>query len=94
MNKFDNELNCVVLTTTYIISDKLPILQVFHDNDDSGIAWQFHAGNGDYSEDKLRLVSLKQTLEIDPTIRQLDNLPLGYEAVRKSIDEQWEYFPQ
>ena len=94
MNIFNYELDSTVLTTSYIISDRLPILLVFHDNDDSGIAWQFHAGSGDYSEDKLKLVSLGQILAIDPTISQLGNLPLGYKAVRKSINDRWEYLPQ
>ncbi|MBN6076116.1 hypothetical protein HYE59_00810 [Aggregatibacter actinomycetemcomitans] len=92
MSEFNVNLNEVVLTTSYVISNNMPILYVSHENDDSGIAWQFHTDNGDSSEDKLRLVSLRQILEMDPTIQQLVSLPLGYSAIRKSINDKWEYF--
>ena len=51
MNKFDIDLDSVVLTSTYILVDKQPILHVIYEDDGSGISWQFHCGNGDYSMD-------------------------------------------
>lgn len=44
MNKFDIDLDSVVLTSTYILVDKQHILHVIYEDDGSGISWQFHCG--------------------------------------------------
>lgn len=40
-----------VITSSYIVDDNQPVLYVSHDYDEeseSGGAWQFHNGNGDF----------------------------------------------
>lgn len=72
-----------VMTTNYVTDDRLPILYVSHDRDEdseSGGFWQFHCGNNDYAEDRLRLVRLDTILQLDPSIRQL---ALEHGALRK-----------
>lgn len=91
MNKFDIDLDSVVLTSTYILVDKQPILHVIYEDDGSGISWQFHCGNGDYSMDKLRLVSFRDILALNATIEKLYDLPVNHEATRKSVQDKWQY---
>jgi hypothetical protein len=83
-----------VITTSYVTDDRLPILYVSHDRDDdaeSGGSWQFHCGNNDYSESRLRLVGLGTILLLDPSLRQLADLPIGYGAHRVATNAPWEY---
>ncbi len=61
---FDVEPGTLVLTTTYVMTHREPILFVSHDEDpEEGPVWQFHCGNGDYSGEVLMLVRLDEVLE-------------------------------
>ena len=92
LDKFDISYDDVVLTSTYVTYDKLPILYVTHELDDENSpVWQFHCGNGDYSSEKLLLVRFENILELDSSVTNLSNLSLGYEAKRKNINEAWIY---
>ena len=81
MDKFDIDLDSVVLTSTYILVDKQPILHVIYEDDGSGIS----------SMDKLRLVSFRDILALDATIEKLYDLPVNHEATRKSAQDKWQY---
>jgi hypothetical protein len=92
---FDLPTNFAVLTTTYVIKDGLPILYVSHEQDDEGDpVWQFHCGNGDYSEARLMLVSISSILRIDPSVSQTADLPVGWVARRASSSDPWINTPQ
>ncbi|AMK77298.1 MULTISPECIES: hypothetical protein [Methylomonas] len=89
-NVFDISEDTVVVTSTYIVKEKMPILYVMHEFDEvEGVIWQFHSGNNDYETDKILLVSLKNILNIDTTISDVSNLPVGFIARRKFIGDEW-----
>ena len=89
--KFDISPDTVVVTSTYIMKKGMPILYVTHEYDEEeGIIWQFHCGNGDYREEVLMLVCLEEVIDIDKSIEEIADIPQGYCAKRKNNSEKWE----
>jgi hypothetical protein len=63
-----------------------PILLVFHDEDDG--AWQMLPdGGADVSE--AMIVGLEQLIQVDETLLELANLPLGWFAWRENANAPW-----
>lgn len=85
---FKDAENVAVITLTQIVNGSKPILYVVHDDEGD---WQFLDG-GDVSEKDAATVSLKQVADLDPSIKTLANLPLGWAAERDSVDKPWERF--
>jgi hypothetical protein len=83
---FADPPNVAVFTVRRILEDGRPILHVCHDDDDGG--WQFLDG-GPATMDQARLVSLALMLKHDPTIAELADLPLGWEAGRSGPGKPW-----
>ncbi len=87
---FDVSPETAVVTSTYITKHKHPILYVTHEFDEEeGIIWQFHSGNNDYNPEIMQLVRLDEIIEIDSSINELANLPLGYCAKRSHKSDKW-----
>lgn len=84
---FSDPKNLSVITPKQIVYDGDPILHVSHDIDDEG--WQF-LGWGDAIEKDAMVVALSEMVEIDPSIIELADLPLGWHAWRKSQQEPWQ----
>ena len=83
---FRDPKNAAVFTTADIIAGRKPILYVSHDASDG--AWQFHSGETvDISQAKT--VALHLLAEIDPTIRDIADLPDGWIAERASETSEW-----
>lgn len=90
MSKFPISDDSMVVTTSYVTADKLPILEVSHDDDEEGRSlWQFHCGNGDYSPDRLQLVRLSTILGMDPSVSQVSGLKMGQQAIRSDTHDAW-----
>jgi hypothetical protein len=83
---FEDVPTVAVVTLKSIIRDHKPILYVYHDEGLSG--WQFLDGGPINTEDA-RIVSLKSMLIWDPTLAQIADLPMGWSASRKSMEEAW-----
>ena len=75
-----------VFICSHILDSGEDILFVSHDMDDG--AWQFLCGK-EHNESDARVVSLKYVLDLDPTIGNLKDLPLGYGAERESKNDKW-----
>jgi hypothetical protein len=90
MNKwlFDDPQNVAVITTHHILEGG-EILFVSHDEDDG--SWQFHIGEA-VSEHDVKVVALKEIVELDRSIMQLADLPLGWLATRVSLGQDWHRF--
>lgn len=86
---FGEPPNVAVITTTRIVHDGLPILLVSNDED----GWQFLDGE-DVSEDVAMIVSLKNIVGRDASIRQLADLPVGWQAWRESENAAWQRIMQ
>ena len=83
---FDAPPNVAVITTCHVL-DGTPILFVSHDEEDG--AWQFHDGQT-VRESDARVISLKRIIEIDSSVRELADLPLGWIAFRKNKKVPWQ----
>ncbi len=83
---FEQPPNCAVITLRQITQKKKPILHVTHDSDDHG--WQFLGWEDACVEDGV-VVCLEHILSLDPSIRELADLPPGWHAWRRAADEPW-----
>lgn len=85
---FQDELNIYIFTTKFVIEQKEVITLVSHDIDGD---WQFMS-ESPFNEADARVLSLQEILSHDPSLLELADLPLGYEAHRKDIDAEWEIY--
>lgn len=86
--KFQDAENTVCFVCDHVLNKERPILNVTHDKED-GI-WQFMCGQNDHDESNAKIISLKQATELDNTINDLYEMPLGVGAERESINEKWQ----
>jgi len=63
-----------------------PILYVSHDSDDG--MWQFLDGE-EVIELDARILGLKELIDIDPSLVQLADLPIGWTAWRETKFNRW-----
>jgi hypothetical protein len=84
---FSDPENLAVITIKQIVQGGEPILHVVHDEDDEG--WQF-LGASDASEEDAMVVGLRKMVRLDPSVRELADLPLGWRAWRSSRGEPWQ----
>jgi hypothetical protein len=82
---FREERATEVFTSRQVLEDRLPILEVSHDDDGD---WQFLCGTTD-DEDDARMISLAHALALDPSIGELADLPPGKSARRKRAGARW-----
>jgi hypothetical protein len=79
--------NLAVITLKRVIQGNSPVLLVTHDADDGG--WQFLDGAEAAVEDAA-LVSLREMVQLDPSLFELADLPVGWSARRSSPGDPWE----
>jgi hypothetical protein len=91
MKAFPISMDTMVVTSTYVTEDQLPILYVSHEDDEGESLWQFHCGNDDYSPKKIQLVRLDTILAFDSELIVLADLEKGYSARRKSPTDAWTF---
>lgn len=75
-----------VVTLDRIVRRESPILLVSHDADDGG--WQFVDGDQVFEENG-EVVLLGEIAQLDPTVLELAELPIGWHAWRPSLDQPW-----
>jgi hypothetical protein len=79
----------VCVTTKRVTSRRLPIVYASRAVDEENkLFWQFQCAEG-FQLDDAQLVGLKTVFAVDPSIGELADLPLGYEATRESLDTPW-----
>jgi len=83
---FDQPRDCAVLVTREVLNPAEPILHVTHDADDHG--WQL-IGFSDGTVENGRVISMQEAVELDPSVLQLADLPVGWRAVRDSPNSAW-----
>jgi hypothetical protein len=84
--KFQEPPNVAVITSRKIVNGKAWIAHVFHDAWDG--EWQFH-DDEPLNEDHAALVSLREIVQLDPSVSELSDLPLGWRAWRDSHVSPW-----
>lgn len=85
---FADPPNVAVFTSKSIVKADDWIHHVTHDEDDG--AWQFHPSTGPAPEEEAAVVALKTVLQLDPSVGELADLPLGWEAWRTSRTASWQ----
>lgn len=83
---FADARNVAVLTTANVLDGSHPVLLVTHDQDDG--AWQFLCGTTNDGSDG-RVVGLEEIVQLDPSLRELADLPVGWRASRESPQDSW-----
>ncbi len=80
----------VAAVTVRAVLEGAPILVVSHDADDDG--WQFLDG-GDVDTDEARLIAMRRVLHLDPSLREVADLPPGWMARRDRVGDAWSRGP-
>ena len=83
---FGDPENVATITVRQIVHDGRAILFVSHDADDG--MWQFLTGDPVEMADAL-LVSFREIHQLDPSIADLADLPVGWHASRESPQHPW-----
>lgn len=86
---FNEPENLAVFTCVHVLEDGADICYVTHDEDDG--SWQFLCGQS-HDESDARVVSLKNIVELDPSVGALSGMPEGCGAVRGGKASQWKGF--
>lgn len=86
---FDIDENTMVITTVDIINKKKKVVLVFHDKEDG--MWEFLDGE-DVSEESAAIISISEMEQIDSSIGELCDLPLGCGAFRDDETQPWKWF--
>lgn len=81
-----NEDQALGVITTAAVLGGAPILMVSHDEDDGG--WQFLCGTTNDPNDG-RIVHLYEIVEMDPTVAEVADMPVGWVAFRDSPNGRW-----
>lgn len=85
---FKEPESVAVITLARVVDGSQPILIVVHDEDGD---WQFLDG-GKVTEQDAATVSLKRVVDLEPAIKDLADLPLGWTAERAATDQPWKRF--
>jgi len=83
---FDQARNVATITTRQVIHENYPILSAVHYDDDD--SWGFTCGTTNKSED-LMVVGMGEIVDRDLTLKSIADLPPGWSAFRKSINDEW-----
>ena len=84
--KFADPENVAVFSTRAVVIERKPIITVFHDDDDG--SWQFHHEKEPVEKNAM-VVGLSEIIDIDETIKELADLPMGWLAWREAIGTPW-----
>lgn len=83
---FSEKKDLLVFTCTHILEGKKHIKFVTHHFDDCN--WQFLCGGMHKDEDAV-IISIQEICELDKSVEELCDLPIGYCASRKNISAKW-----
>jgi hypothetical protein len=86
---FADPYNLAAFTTQAVFERGSPILHATHELSDG--AWTFIGPEG--VRDDLLIMCLVHIVELDPTLTEVADLPLGWGAERSSIDGPWRRYP-
>lgn len=83
---WSDPLDPVAITTDSVASKAKPVLLVIHDEGHGG--WQFMDGE-DVSGAKPHVIPKEELLKLDPTLLEITDLQVGWEARRTSATSPW-----
>jgi hypothetical protein len=83
---FDDSRTAQVFTVRAVMERVSPILLVAHDEEDG--AWQFLSGLP-MTIDQARMVAFHEIYAVDPSLSEIADLPVGWEATREGPGAPW-----
>lgn len=83
---FDDSGNTVVFASRQVLEENALILRMSHDADDG--YRQFHPTEARALEDA-RILALQEVVEIDPSVGEHGDLPVGWIAIRSGVEDPW-----
>jgi hypothetical protein len=89
-DRWESDLAPAILTTPDIAEGRTPILWVVHEPYPFG--WVFYGVNTDLGP-RPAMIAKEEALRIDPSLEGIENLPVGWQARRKSVQDKWETLP-
>ena len=87
---FDQGPSVAAITTVNVLEHGAPILVVVHYDDDD--SWAFLCGKTNDDADG-RIIGMEHALRIDPSLRDVADLPPGWKAWRPAVGEAWHRAP-
>ena len=87
--KFQHPEDKICFTCDHVHKQGKDILFISHDEEDD---WQFMCGEGNHETENGVLICLKHAVEIDSSINEMWNLPIGYAAERNNKKSEWVIF--
>ena len=85
-SSWDSLLDPIVVTTELIATGRSSVLWVVHDEGHGG--WQLYDG-GDVSNQRPLVLPKSEALRLDPTLSEITDLPVGWEAHRSQKGAEW-----
>ena len=83
---WSDPLDPVAITTESVASKAKPVLLVIHEDGHGG--WQFMDG-GDVTGTKPHVMPKEDLLKLDPTLKEVTDLPVDWEARRNNASSPW-----
>jgi len=78
--------NTACITCKHVVSKTHPILLAALDED----GWQFLCGTeGHTVAEDGRVIGMGTALKLEPSLKELEDLPVGYIATKKSKESKW-----
>ena len=86
--KEETPIEIAVFTTKFVIEDKKTIVLVTHDIEDG--AWRFFSDDSfENFEEVAKIVEFQELINMDNSLLQIVDLPLGYSATRNDEFDNW-----
>src|SRR5438874_228621 len=82
---FPEPRSYVTFVTAQVLERAEPILHAVHDENGE---WQF-IGSTDGTVENGRVIALREAVELDPSVLQLADMPIGWHAFRDSPERPW-----
>lgn len=89
---FGDDPHRTSFTQRHVADGEAPILLVCHDQDDDEECWQFLDGSDDPQNPVV--LCLHHLIDLDPTLQELSDLPLNWQAWRSAPGAPWERGPR
>jgi hypothetical protein len=86
---FKDPANTACLMCEHVLSEHLPILYVSHEQDDGTWIFLCNVRDHDIGNNDILLVALHEAADLDRTIDQIADLPLGFIATRTAVGQPW-----
>lgn len=89
-DRWGSDLAPAILTTPDVALGKQPMLWVVHQPYPYG--WVFYGPSGDLGA-RPAMLSKDEALRVDPSLAQIEDLPVGWQARRASVQDKWTRSP-